>query len=94
MDAIYKLQDYVPGDYDYVKPKHNSVLVDKDIKKGDIKKRLQEFSKRVEVFQVNWKENKYKVVNSKNNTISNLNNTNKGNVTKALKDLADLISKF
>jgi len=93
-NSIHKMQGYAPGEYEYTTPKANPVMEDKAVSKESLKNQLISFKAKMAIFQENWKNEGYKVVNSKTNEIANINNTNKGNVTKALKDLEDLIDKF
>jgi len=82
------------GDYIYKKPVANPATVSDSVTEEFIKTKLESFKNDLVLFQSNWKDEDYKVVDPQNNKIANLNNTNRGNVTKAIGDIEDLISEF
>lgn len=91
---VYNVHEIKNDPYIYRKPSINSTLQNERVDAEFVKIKLQEMKSRVEKIQDEWKEEKYKVVDHQTNKIAYLNNTNRGNITKAIGDIDSLIELF
>lgn len=91
---VYKVHKLDTGSYTYRKAKLDPAVKNDSIDGDFVKTKLTEFKSRLETFQEEWKDEKYKVVDHNTNKIAHLNNTNRGNITKVIGDVEALIELF